>query len=244
MGLHVDMLGAREEGFGAVDGELFDDVDVFASAVPAFAGVAFGVFVGEAGALGFHDCAAGEVFGGDEFDAFKLALVLFLDGVENGAVHFGEGFACGGGAAVDFLDSRGVASAFKLGGEEGVHDGGGLVGCDIGRAHAEDVRIIMAAGGRGVGGVGDEGGADACMAVSGHAHADAGFAEEHAEIRLAGEDLLADEPGEIGVIYGVGGICAEVMHDVPFRGEGGVDGLFQVHPAVVCAEGDAGGVFG
>lgn len=40
------MFGA-EEFFGALDGDVFDDVDVFLAAVVAFAWVAFGIFVGE-----------------------------------------------------------------------------------------------------------------------------------------------------------------------------------------------------
>ena len=51
VGLDVDVLGA-EELFGAVAGEVFDDVGELAAAVVALAGVAFGVFVGEDGACG------------------------------------------------------------------------------------------------------------------------------------------------------------------------------------------------
>ena len=64
VGLNVCVFGA-EEFFGAVDGELFNDVHVFASAIPPAARVTFGVLVGEARALGLHDRAGGEVFGGD-----------------------------------------------------------------------------------------------------------------------------------------------------------------------------------
>ena len=46
MRLHIDVLGA-EEFFGAIDGEVFDDVDKLATAVIAPAGVAFRVFIGE-----------------------------------------------------------------------------------------------------------------------------------------------------------------------------------------------------
>ena len=45
MGLHVYILCA-EEFFGAVNRQLLGNVHVFAAAVVAFAGVAFGVFVG------------------------------------------------------------------------------------------------------------------------------------------------------------------------------------------------------
>ncbi len=44
VGLDVDVF-ATEEALGAVDGELLGDVHVFAAAVPAFPGIALGVFV-------------------------------------------------------------------------------------------------------------------------------------------------------------------------------------------------------
>ena len=50
------------------------DIHVFAAAVPALAGVAFGVFVGQHRALGLHDGGADEVFAGDQLDVFLLAL--------------------------------------------------------------------------------------------------------------------------------------------------------------------------
>ena len=45
MGLHVYIFCAKEF-FGAVNRQLLGNVHVFAAAVIAFAGVAFGVFVG------------------------------------------------------------------------------------------------------------------------------------------------------------------------------------------------------
>ena len=81
VGLDVGVLGA-EELFGAVAGEVLDDVGELAAAVVALAGVAFGVFVGEDGACGFEDGAADEVLGGDHLEAFVLAddFVLNLCG--------------------------------------------------------------------------------------------------------------------------------------------------------------------
>ena len=73
--LHVDVLGA-EELFGAVAGQVLDDVGELASAVVALAGVAFGVFVGEDGAGGLEHGAADEVLGGDHLQAFVLAQDL------------------------------------------------------------------------------------------------------------------------------------------------------------------------
>ena len=74
------MFGS-EELFGAVDGESFDFINKFAAAVVAFAGVAFGVFVGEDGAERFEDSRGDEVFGGDHFKAGLLAVEFFLNGL-------------------------------------------------------------------------------------------------------------------------------------------------------------------
>lgn len=51
--LHVGVFRA-EQLLDAVDGELFHHVHVFATAVEALARVAFGVLIGQLGALGFH----------------------------------------------------------------------------------------------------------------------------------------------------------------------------------------------
>ena len=80
VGLDVDMLGA-EDAFGALNGQALDDVHIFATAVPAFAGIAFGVFIGQDRALGFHDGRADKVLAGDQFDVFLLALALQKDGI-------------------------------------------------------------------------------------------------------------------------------------------------------------------
>jgi hypothetical protein len=79
VGLDVGVFGA-EQLFGAVAGEVFDDVGELAAAVVAAAGVAFGVLVGEDAAGGFEDGFGGEVFAGDEFEAGMLAVEFALDG--------------------------------------------------------------------------------------------------------------------------------------------------------------------
>ena len=76
--LDVDVFGA-EELFGAVAGQVFDDVGVLAAAVVALSGVALCVFVGENGACGFEDRAADEVFGCDHLEAFVLALYFVFN---------------------------------------------------------------------------------------------------------------------------------------------------------------------
>ncbi|MNM49766.1 hypothetical protein D3C81_607770 [compost metagenome] len=71
--LDVGVIGA-EQLLGAVDGQLLDFIHMLATAVVALARVAFGVFVGQAAALGLHDALAGVVLRGDQLDVIFLAL--------------------------------------------------------------------------------------------------------------------------------------------------------------------------
>ena len=90
MGLHVGIFGA-EELFGAVAGQVLDHVGEFAAAVVAFAGISFGVLVGEHRSHGFEHGFADEIFGGDQLQAFMLALSFMVDG----RGHLGIGFKQG-----------------------------------------------------------------------------------------------------------------------------------------------------
>ena len=90
VGLHVGVLGV-EELFGAVAGEVLDDVGEFAAAVVALAGVAFGVLVGEDAAGGFEDGFGGEIFAGDQFEAGVLAIGFVLNCVVDVGVDNGKG---------------------------------------------------------------------------------------------------------------------------------------------------------
>ena len=74
--LDVDVLGAREEGEGALLGEPLGDVDVLAAAVVALAGQALGVLVGQPRALGLHHRRGDVVLAGDELDLVVLAAAL------------------------------------------------------------------------------------------------------------------------------------------------------------------------
>lgn len=89
MRLDIGVLGA-EELFGAFAGEVFDDVHVLAAAVITFAGVTFGVLVGEDAAGGLEDGFGGEVFAGDELEAAVLALQLAADGAPDVGIRFGQ----------------------------------------------------------------------------------------------------------------------------------------------------------
>src|SRR5262245_13517726 len=87
--LNIDVL-CGEEFLGPFDGERFDHVHVFATAVPTPARIALGVLVGEAGTLRLHDRLAGEVLTGNELDILELASSflanrvgdLWIDGFE------------------------------------------------------------------------------------------------------------------------------------------------------------------
>ena len=65
-----------------VDREVLRNIDELASAVVALARIAFGIFVGEDGALGFKHRAADDVFRRDQFDLVLLPRQLVLDGIE------------------------------------------------------------------------------------------------------------------------------------------------------------------
>ena len=91
MGLHIGIIGT-EQLFGAVDGQLFRDIDVLTATVIPFAGITFRVFIGQQAALGLHHPWAGVVFGGDKFDVLFLTDFLCLHGgpqfvVETGYLH-------------------------------------------------------------------------------------------------------------------------------------------------------------
>ncbi len=77
--LDVGVIGA-EQLLGAIDGQLLDHVDVFATAVVALVGIAFGVLVCEHRTLGFHDRRAGVVFRSDQLDVIFLTLGFLLHG--------------------------------------------------------------------------------------------------------------------------------------------------------------------
>ena len=79
--LDVRVLGS-EKLLGARDGEAFDDIHIFATAVVAAAGIALGVFVGEDRSGRFEDRSAGVVLGGDQFESVELPSPLVLDGLK------------------------------------------------------------------------------------------------------------------------------------------------------------------
>ena len=75
MRLHVRVAGA-EQLLDALDREALGDVDVFAAAVVALAGIAFGVLVGQHRALRLEHARARVVFRRDQLDVIFLAAAL------------------------------------------------------------------------------------------------------------------------------------------------------------------------
>ena len=87
MGLHVGVFGSVETA-DALDGQRLDPIDDLAAAVVTGAGIAFGVFVGQHRPHCLHDLVADVVFRGDQLDAFRLALALGADQIENLRISF------------------------------------------------------------------------------------------------------------------------------------------------------------
>ena len=89
MRLGIDMLGA-EEPLRALDGQRLNHVHVFASAIPAAAGIALRILVGETGSLRFHDRPAGKVLAGDQLDILELAAPFLPDRIGDLRIDRGE----------------------------------------------------------------------------------------------------------------------------------------------------------
>ena len=72
----------------AVDSQLFYLVHHLAATIVAVTGVTLCVFVGQVAAHRFHYLIADEVLRRNQFDTFQLALMLFLNELENRVVSF------------------------------------------------------------------------------------------------------------------------------------------------------------
>ena len=90
MRLHVG-IGGTEQLLGPLDGESLGDVHEFAAAIVAFARVAFGILVGEYGALRFEHPWARVVLRGNQFDVIFLAAAFVGDGLREFRIEFGDG---------------------------------------------------------------------------------------------------------------------------------------------------------
>ena len=92
--LDVGEVGA-EELLRTIDRELLGDIDVFAPAVVALARIAFGVLVGEHGALRLEHARSCVVLGSDQLDVIFLADAFVLDRSREFRIEFGDGHAGG-----------------------------------------------------------------------------------------------------------------------------------------------------
>ena len=92
MRLHVGVFRAEQLG-EAVDGELLDDVDVFAAAVVAPAWVALGVLVGQHRTLRLHHRERREVLARDHLQGVLLARQLGGDRAVDRGIEIGQRLA-------------------------------------------------------------------------------------------------------------------------------------------------------
>ncbi len=106
MRLHVGELGA-EELLGAIAGEILDDVDVFAAAVVAAAGITLGVLVGQDTALRLQHRARHEVLRGDHLEGVALPSQLPVHRRRDLGVELSQGCGVDVGHVVS-LDARGA----------------------------------------------------------------------------------------------------------------------------------------
>ena len=90
VGLNVCVLSA-EEFLHAGNSEGLNDVNEFAAAVVAAAGVTLSVLIGQYRALAFEDGTGDEVLGCNHLEGVLLALALQLNGFCNLGVEVGEG---------------------------------------------------------------------------------------------------------------------------------------------------------
>ncbi len=89
--LHVGEFTA-EQLLCAVDCEVLSNVHILATAIVTTARVAFGVFVGQNGTLGFHHCGGNDVLRGDQFDLVALTAEFAGDGGVKLRIACCEGF--------------------------------------------------------------------------------------------------------------------------------------------------------
>ncbi len=90
VGLHVDVFGT-EQTLGAFAGDGFDLIDLLAAAVVAASRIAFGILVGQHGALCLKHCTRHEVFRGDHFQAVLLSVQFGVKHFGDFGVRFGNG---------------------------------------------------------------------------------------------------------------------------------------------------------
>ena len=231
VGLHVGMIPA-ENFQHTVNGELFHFVHHLATAIPALAGIAFRVFIGQQGALGFPDGGRSEIFGGNQLNVVAFPASFLLDEARQFRVRPLQG-ATGG-----FNDAAFMASTFKVSMQPGVQDVFHTFIVHIGGSQAEQVGIIVLAGKGRSRGRAAEGGADAHPAVGGNAHADAGPADKDAAVVGAVSNAACDCIGVVGIITGIFGHGSHVGHFMTPCLEEFRYGFLEIDSGVIRADGN------
>ena len=89
MGLHVGVVGAKQL-LGALDGDVFGDIDKLAAAIIAPARIAFGVLIGQHAAQCRQHGRRHVIFAGNQLDAFRLAPPFQLDRLKYLGVALGQ----------------------------------------------------------------------------------------------------------------------------------------------------------
>ena len=83
-GMRLDIgTFCAEQLLGALNGNLFNDIDILAAAIIALARIALRIFVGQYTAHGSHHGRGNEVFGGNQLNIALLAAKLLLHGLTN-----------------------------------------------------------------------------------------------------------------------------------------------------------------
>ena len=80
MRLNVGVFALKQFA-GAIDSQLFNFVNIFATAVITLMRIAFSILVGKLGTLSFHYAAAGVIFRSDKFDMIFLTLIFICNGL-------------------------------------------------------------------------------------------------------------------------------------------------------------------
>ena len=141
------MFGA-EKLFGAVNRQLLGDIHVFTTAIPAFARIAFGVFVREHRALRLQDRRTGEVFAGYQFDVLLLPLSLRTDRLGDLRVNFSQPKHPRSFDALHLGHPTRVTSAFEMRVEKSVHHLLRLLRADEFAAETKHIGVIVLPGQR------------------------------------------------------------------------------------------------
>ena len=80
-----------EEFEGTFFGQRFGLINILAAAVVAFAGISFGILIGQHRALGRHNGRRGVVLTGNQFNLIFLTFALFLNDFPYSRVRYFDG---------------------------------------------------------------------------------------------------------------------------------------------------------